>query len=282
MRSPIGISRVILVVLDGLRPDAIERFELTTLKYLAARGAHTLRGTTVEPSITAAAISSIFSGVHPHVHRIRSERIGIPRPTEPLTLLPRLLRDHGVPMYGHLAALPRPFRGLGSRLAAHVGANVTFAGNCAEEILDQAIVRLDRERNGVFFLHWPDADIAGHADGWMSPSYARGAAALDGAMARLVQSSGVLDDPSTVLIAFADHGGGGVIENDHGSRHPLDLTIPIVMVGGQVMATELAETTSLVDIPATVPWLLGIPAPANYAGRALTEGFAPVSRPIAA
>ena len=182
MLSPQGISRVIIVVLDGLRPDAILRLPLPGVMRLAEQGASTFKGTTVEPSITAAAISSLFSGVHPHVHRIRSERVGIPRPTEPLTLLPRLLRVHGFPMYGYFATLPRPFRGLGTRLAAHVGADVTFAGKCAEEILDQAVVRLDHERKGVFFLHWPDADIAGHAHGWMSPEYVQGAHALDQAL----------------------------------------------------------------------------------------------------
>jgi arylsulfatase A-like enzyme len=282
MLLPNGITRVILVVLDGLRPDTITHFPLPIIRSLADRGAHTFRGTTVEPSITAAAISSLFTGVHPHVHRIRSERVGIPRPTEQLTLLPRLLREHGIPTYGHLAALPRPLRALGTRLAAHLCAQVTFEGHCAEEILDQAIPRLDQERRGFYFLHWPDADLAGHSDGWMSPAYERGARQLDGALGRLVRATGVLDDPSTVLIACADHGGGGIVANDHCSRHPDDITIPIVMVGGQVVPADLDAGSSLVDIPATVTWLLGVPTPTNYAGRPLIEGFGPVRRPVAA
>ena len=216
------------------------------------------------------------------MHRIRSERIGIPRPTAHLTLLPQLLREHGIPVFGYLAVLPRPFRVLGTRLAAHSGAQVTFEGRGAEEILDQAIVRLDQERRGLFFLHWPDADLAGHSDGWMSPAYERGARQLDGALDRLVRATGVLDDPSTVLIACADHGGGGIVANDHCSRHLEDITIPIVMVGGQVVPADLDAGTSLVDIPATVPWLLGIPTPTNYAGRPLTAGLIPSRQPVAA
>ncbi len=179
-------------------------------------------------------------------------------------------------------AISRLFRGAGTRLAAHVGAQVTFEGSGAEGILDQAIVRLEQERSGLFFLHWPDADLAGHSDGWMSPAYQCGARQLDGALERLARVTGVLDDPSTVLIACADHGGGGIVANDHCSRHLEDITIPIVMVGGQVVPADLGAGASLVDIPATVPWLLGIPTPTNYAGRALTEGFIPVRRPVAA
>ena len=47
---------------------------------VAAGGAHTLEGVTVEPSVTAAALTSLFTGVGPEVHGIRSERRLIPRP----------------------------------------------------------------------------------------------------------------------------------------------------------------------------------------------------------
>ena len=118
MQSPHGIARVILVCLDGLRSDAVPLLPLPHIRALAACGATTFRGTTVEPSITAAALTSLFTGVPPSVHRIQSDRIGLPRPTEPLTTLPRLLHGHGLPTFGHLAALPRYFRGLGERIAA--------------------------------------------------------------------------------------------------------------------------------------------------------------------
>ncbi len=274
MQSPHGITRVILVCLDGLRSDAVPLLPLPHIRALAACGATTFRGTTVEPSITAAALASVFTGVPPSVHGIQSDRFGLPRPTEPLITLPRLLNDHGLPTFGHLAALPRYFRGLGPRIAAQIGAAVRFEGVGASDILDHARGTLDRERCGLIFLHWPDADVAGHADGWMSPRYAAAARRLDDSLDRLVRSTGVLDDPATVLIAFADHGGGGLLARDHNSRHLLDVTIPIIVVGRQIARTDLAPGASLLDIPATIARLLGIKTPANYAGRTLSESIA--------
>lgn len=273
MPSPQGISRVILVVLDGLRADAVSMLPLPHLRALSALGAHTFRARTVSPSITTAAMTSLFTGVTPDVHRIRSDRFGLPRPTEPLTPLPALLRSHGIPVFGHMATLPRPFRGIGARVAAQLGVTVIFEGGCAEEILDRALPSIEARPHGFTFLHWPDADIAGHTHGWMSPGYARGARQLDESLDRLVRATGVLDDPSTVLIALADHGGGGVRANDHDSGHPDDMTIPIVMVGGQVGITELPAGSLLVDVPATIPWLFGITPPASYAGRPLHEAI---------
>jgi arylsulfatase A-like enzyme len=279
MDSPAGITRVILVVLDGLRADTTALFPLPQLGALAARGAATFAGRTVRPSITAAAMTSLFTGVTPQVHGIESNRFGLPRGRERLVLLPRLLGEHGFPLHAFLHAIPRPYRGLAARVADHLGATLTCAADSANEILDVAWPTLTSGERGVHFLHWPDADRAGHAHGWMSPEYRAAARRLDAALGRLVRGTGVLDDPGSVLIAFADHGGGGKNPRDHESDHPLDTTIPIVMAGGQVVTGELAPMSSLLDIPATVAWLLGIDLPANYAGRPLVEAFAvPVRR----
>jgi predicted AlkP superfamily pyrophosphatase or phosphodiesterase len=274
MQAPHGITRVILVVLDGLRPDAIAALPLPALGAVAAAGAHTLTATTVVPSVTAAALTSLFTGVSPAVHGIRSERALIPRPGQRLTLLPRLLHDHGYRTFGYMAALPLGFQTIGTRLAARLGAAVAFGGHAAHGILDRALPTLERIRRGVVFLHWPDADTAGHAHGWMSREYRTAAQRLDAAFERLIDVTGALKDPETVVIALADHGGGGDAENDHHSNHQLDLTIPIVLAGGQVARTTLSAGASLLDVTSTVPWALGIDPPSSWMGRPLREAFA--------
>ena len=56
--------------------------------------------------------------------------------------------------------------------------------------------------------------------------------------------------------------------------HPHDRTIPLVVAGGGVAQGELAPCTSILDVPATVAWALGVPVPPEYAGRVLVEAFA--------
>ena len=62
MPTATPIRRVILVVLDGLRPDAIPRFGLAHLAALAHGGASTMLARTVHPSVTAAAMASLLTG----------------------------------------------------------------------------------------------------------------------------------------------------------------------------------------------------------------------------
>ncbi len=204
-----GVSRVIVVVLDGLRPDAVERFALPHLGSLLHTSAHTLVGRTVEPSTTAAALTSLFTGVPPGVHGIRSEHGFLPSLGKRLTLLPRLLARHRLPMAGYMRSLPFGFRTIGSTIAARLGVRATFAGHDAAGILAAAHRGLTEVRRGVLYLHWPDADLAGHAHGWMSAGYARAAMQLDHAVGRLLAETAVLADPTSVVIVLADQGGGG-------------------------------------------------------------------------
>lgn len=278
MSAPSGIERVVLVVLDGLRPELITPAWLPCLSALAGAGSHTFAGTTVQPSVTAAALASLFTGVEPSVHGIVGETTLRPRIGHRLTLLPRALATGGVPMVGHMRALPWGTRTLGTLLAAQLGMRTIFGGHDAESILDRAVPALRAAARGVTYLHWPDADLAGHAWGWMSPHYRAAARRLDTAMARLLDVSGVLDDPRAVVIALADHGGGGHRLDDHDSSHPHDVTIPIVMAGGQVRAGQLPAGSSPLDVCATVPWLFGIAPPVSWSGRPLREAFTAAPR----
>lgn len=272
--SPSHIRRVILVVLDGLRPDAIDAFGLEHLQRLMAHGAWTRRATTVTPSVTAAAMGSLVSGAPPQVHGLRGDRFHFPVPSGRVDPLPRVLQDHGLMTSAWVRELPLLFRPLGGRIARMAGvADARFAGQDAPGILLGARGALRSQRNGLLLFHWPDADRAGHAHGWMSAEYGEAARRLDASLGLLAALAELHDDPSSVLIALADHGGGGARANDHDSDHPLDRTIPIVLAGGAVVPGELAPMASLLDVPATVCWALGVPVPASYPGRPLTEAF---------
>lgn len=274
MPPPREIERVIVAVLDGLRPDAIPLYNLRHIDRLSREGASTFAATTVDPSVTAAAMTSLLTGVPPQTHGLTSERFHIPRPRGPLDPLPQLLGRYGLPSTACLATLPRAYRGLGQRIAARLGFTATrFAGDSAAEILTATRDVIDQQRRGLILFHWPDADRAGHTHGWMSNEYGVAARRLDAALGLLAAIAEAATDRSTVLIALADHGGGGLCRTHHDSAHRHDRTIPIVVVGGAVRPGPLAPSASLLDVPATVAWALGVTPPPSYAGRPLTEAF---------
>jgi arylsulfatase A-like enzyme len=106
----------------------------------------------------------------------------------------------------------------------------------------------------------------------MSDAYEEAAHCLDGTLGMLHALAQIGDDPSTLLVACADHGGGGFTSNDHNSDHPLDRTIPLLMSGGGVARRQL-HAVRLLDVPPTVLWALGVKPPADLEGRVLLEAF---------
>ncbi len=275
-----SIRRVILVVLDGLRADAPARHRMPHLASLLEAGAWTLSGRTVRPSVTAAAMTSLFTGVSPEIHGLRSDRFALPR--APVRPLPALLRGHGLATHGFMAQIPVVHRLVAARIAHRLGAATTFRGRSAAEILAAAQGTIARERTGLIVFHWPDADRAGHAAGWHSGAYAVAVSRLDQALGSLRALAGLDQDPGTMLLVCSDHGGGGRAADDHDSDHPDDTTIPIVLAGAGVRAGPLGSA-SLLDIPATTLWTLGVPVPGHFGGRPLTEAFRePAAHPAAA
>jgi len=268
------LQRVIVVVMDGVRADAAPLFHLGTLDRLAARGAATFAARTVIPSVTAAAMGSLFTGVAPAIHGLDSDRFRVPRPRGPVDPLPAVLRDAGIASSAFLARLPLAYRPLAAHLAKGLGlTSVTFRGEDAAGVLRAASSVLTTGVRGLVVLHWPDADRAGHAHGWTSRAYAAALRRIDESLGALDRATGGGTDPATLLIAVADHGGGGVVATDHDSAHVHDRTIPMILTGGAVRTCDLGNGASLLDIPATVLWALGTRIPPTYAGRPLTEAF---------
>jgi arylsulfatase A-like enzyme len=281
MDSPVGVRRVVLVVLDGLRPDAIETFTLANARRLVAHGAATLTGSTVSPSVTAACMASLLTGVSPDVHGLRSDRFHIPRHRGRTEPLPHVLAKTSLPTSAFMRRVPLLMRGVARQIARQLGIGAAhFAGVSAAGVLAAARDTLERQRDGLILLHWPDCDDAGHAHGWMTSPYADATRRLDHALGALVEMIGVPDDPTTLLIVVADHGGGGAELRHHDSAHPLDRTIPILLAGDAVRPGPLGPLVHLLDVPATVLWALGARIPSSYRGRPLREAFAAVTGPL--
>jgi hypothetical protein len=215
-------------------------------------------------------MASLLTGATPERHGLRSSRFYIPRPTGALHPLPRLLATKGLPTSIFLATPPFGFSTIARRIAAHLGFTVVgFADQHAAAILDAAEHTLRAQDQGLIVIHWPDADRAGHASGWMSAPYASAARALDVAFGRLVSSIDLDRDHRTLLIALADHGGGGALADQHESEHPLDVTIPLILAHSRIVPGDLGTGHSLLDVPATICAALGLGIPESFGGRPL-------------
>jgi predicted AlkP superfamily pyrophosphatase or phosphodiesterase len=265
------VRRLVIVLADGLRPDAVSPTVMPSLEALGEAFTLARRAHTVRPSATVAALASLATGVGPATHRLIEPglkflpRLGAIRPVS------QVLSCAGVPTDIVTADLGPAALSVAWALASTTGVRRLVAkGSRARETAAAAHRMLAEREQRLLFVYLPDCDRAGHAHGWMSDPYLEAAAEVDTAIGLL---STLTDD--TVVIVTADHGGGGVCANEHDEPHPINDHIPLIIAGpGVTRRHQLTRKISILDVPATVLWWFGVPVPECYEGRPLAEAFA--------
>jgi phosphopentomutase len=120
----------------------------------------------------------------------------------------------------------------------------------------------------LLFVHFPDVDLTGHCEGWMSAAYLETLARLDDALGRLLAAL----PPETTVILTADHGGKG---RTHGRAIAEDTTVPWIVAGPKVTRRgAMTAKVMQIDTAATALWMLGLRLPSGCAGAVVQEPFA--------
>ena len=275
-RPPASLTEhVILVSIDGLRPDAIRRFGAVNLQRLMREGSYTLAATTILPSKTLPSHTSMLTGEPPERHHVLWNTVATQKRDE--IEMPNIFsaaRSHGYETAAFFSkskfnALQR--EGTLDYSQAPGGWFGRWSGNRTAKDVE---TYLAKARPNLLFVHLTDPDAAGHRSGWMSPDYARGVRAADSAVGRLLASAErAFGAGNYSIIVTADHGGHGL---NHGSNKVEDVTIPWIAWGRGVKAGALAPTVvSTMDTASTVLYLLGVAEPADWLGSPVTGAFQP-------
>lgn len=271
------MRRVILILIDGLRPDAITPSIMPSLDTLAHNYTLALRATTIRPSTTVSALASLATGVEPATHRLVEPGLGFLGRLGGLRPVARELRKGGIATDVVSGELARGAWPVALALAAAAGVRkVVPGGRTPHDAAAAASQILLAGEEQAVFVYLPDCDRAGHAFGWMSPEYLKAAAAVDVAVGRLA----TWVDEALVMV-LADHGGGGVRSDDHDEPHPVNDHIPLIIGGvGATRRHQLTRPVSILDVPATLLWWFSRPIPPSYEGRPLTDALSQPARPV--
>lgn len=270
LKSP--ASRVVLVSVDGLRADALERWSAPVLSRLAREGASTTGATTVTPSLTVPAHLSLLAGVPPEEHGVFSDAVRFTQEMAALDPLFRHARDRDRTAVAFMSE-EGPLAGFDEALRCRQAFgldSLTLTPPRGLAAVERALPSLSNQEVSLLFVHIPDPDVAGHDHGWESAEYGRAVLRADSAVGEIVQAA---RSDSTLFMVVSDHGGGGAYgPHQHGSSSEEDVRIPLIVWGSRVRPTELGPA-SILDVAPTALWALGLVPPEAYSGRVLMEGF---------
>jgi hypothetical protein len=244
-RSASEITRVVVISVDGLNPDAITQLGATgTPAYhrLMTEGTWTFNARTeFEQTVT----------LPNHTSMLTSRRIDRTRGGHGVTWDDDRLRPRTVQ-----AAARHPVASVFSRLEGAGLSTAMFATKTKFSLykrswpaMDRAVIDLDNTRlvkrlrgdlnrtsRAFTFVHLSVADLAGHKHGWLSPAYLTAVHETDTLIGKILTTVGKTAESRdhTLVVVTADHGGSGA---GHAAPAVLgDYRIPFLVWGPGVPA----------------------------------------------
>ena len=266
------VSRnVVVISVDGLRPDAIEEYGMETLQQLMREGSYSLDAHTILPSKTLPSHTSMLTGENPAGHGItfnsESDEHGVVR----VPTIFEIARANGFHTAGFFSKAK--FRHLDRENAYdYRQAPSSNTDNwMATRTVPAAIRYMRHHQPNLLFVHVAEPDYAGHAAGWMGFFYGLAVKRADAAIAQVLRAAEMTFGVGNfTLLVTADHGGHG---KDHGSDDLQDTTIPWIAYGQGVERGASLTGIRTMDTAATALWLLGLRLPAEAEGRPVLGAF---------
>jgi len=258
-------SRVLILSIDGLRPDAIYAAPMPNLIALLQTSAYTFNAQTIYPSVTLPSHASMLTGLCPSKHGVDWN-----------DYLPERGYAQGTDIFdlAHAAGLQTVMY-VGKekliQLTEPSSVDIYRYINDRDLVIADELINNFPEDFGLLFVHFPLVDGMGHEYGWMSPEQLSVAYRADEALGNILAELNARDlRDETLIIVTADHGGH---DTTHGSSMPVDMTIPWITSGPGIQPKTLTTQVHTYDTAATAAYILGLPIPPEWDGVPVYEAF---------
>ena len=264
-------ERVVIISVDGLRPDLLVRGNVPNIRRLLEDGSFTFWARTVDEGYTLPAHVSMLTGVSPQKHGVTwNEHIEQSYPQVPTLFEVAKAGGLTTAMVSgktKFVVLDKPGTLDWKYLPRDEPVLDTF-------VAQQAATIVRDHKPHVLFVHLAGVDAVGHATGWGSPEQIAWLGEADKAVGMVLAAvRAAALSQSTLVIVTADHGGAGV---EHGPADERSLRIPWIAVGpgvrkGMDLTRYPDVKVNVTDTFATACAALGIKPKAPVEGTAVTH-----------
>lgn len=254
-------KKVILISIDGMRPDGLKACGNPYLAELEKTCTYTYEGSSMNPSVTFPCHFSMAHSVTPERHGILTNTY-VPQ-VRPVTGIFEKIKNAGgvsAMFYGWepLRDIARP---ASLKFATYINAYMKESSDTA--LTDEALRVISENKPDFAFLYMVETDEkGGHDNGWMSDEYLRRISIAIDNVKRVIDAFG--NEYSVIIMA--DHGGH---YRSHGSTMPEDMTVPFFFYGPDFEAGKTVEGLSLLDIAPTIAHLLEIDPEPEWEGHSV-------------
>lgn len=255
-------EKVLLILVDGMRPDSLEKSGHPFIEEMKAKGSFTLDAQTVMPSVTLPCHMSLFLSVPPERHGIL-DNIYTPQVRPISGLCEQLSANKKTCGFFHnwseLQDVARP----GSLAYSCFISGEAYTYEATNKMLtDQAIKYINEQLPDFTFLYLGLVDVIGHKYGWMSDEYIQ---SVYDSWVCIEKAARAVPEDYTIIVT-SDHGGH---DRNHGTNKPDDMTIPLFVKGKSFAPGTFIPYANIIDIAPTITKLLGVESNVDWEGKCL-------------
>lgn len=263
--------KVLLIGIDGVRPDVLAEVPTPVMDSLAAGGWYTPSARTTTPSVSGPAWSSILTGVWPAKHGVLDNGFEGRRYAEYPDFLTLAERERpGLATFAALDWMPlAALEGGGAALSGAIDTLVAVDGyelgwaEADSTVAARAARHLASADADAAFVYLGNPDETSHRHGSIGVEYREAIAVSDRHVGRLMEALRArpsYERENWLVLISTDHGRRE--DGGHGGDSPEEMTIFILASGPATGAWPAmgSEPAYIVDVPVTALHHLGISA----------------------
>jgi Uncharacterized proteins of the AP superfamily len=273
-----AVEHVLIISIDGLRPDRALWADMPVLRSMAKNGAYTFWARTTAVSITLPSHTSMLTGVTPRKHGVEwNSDLPLNEPVYPrVPTVFELAKNAGyttalIAGKSKFSTLAKP----GTVTWTAIPEAKNSSGSHATVTAAAARI-IEEHKPALIVVHYNEVDSTGHKYGWGSAEQFAKIEETDRELGHLLEAldrAGIRN--STTIIVSADHGGAG---RTHGPDDARSRHIPWIASGaGVVKGIDLTQDADLQvdteDTCVTACWLLGLPLLPYFDGKPVLSAF---------
>jgi predicted AlkP superfamily pyrophosphatase or phosphodiesterase len=240
------MSKLLVVIVDGLCTESLACAQVPSLDSLAKRGIYAGQLQALQPLHTLSILVSLFTSMPPHEHGVLCNSGAAPISSHAISLFSLLrYRQHNVAAFYSRDRLGLLFP-MGS-LQTGMLINSQSIRNVDRELAEQAARHLQRDKPDCCLLYLEGTDISGSHFGFLSEPYLESVEQADRALGMIMEH---------LLYVGADR------------EYAIMLAGPGIRQG-----VVVEQPVSLLDLAPTMAAILGLAPHPDWRGRMLAEWF---------
>ena len=255
------MNKVLLISIDGMRPDGLKECGNEYVKEMEKICSYTYEGSSVFPSVTFPCHFSMTHSVSPNRHGILTNTY-IPQVRPVKGIFEKVNEAGGSCAFFYGWEPLRDIASAGSlKFATYVNAYMQENGD--EVLTDECEKILSLHQPDFAFLYMVETDEkGGHDNGWMSNEYKKRISLAIDNVKRMIDKFG----NNYRIIIMADHGGH---DRSHGTELKEDMTVPFFFYGKEFEPGKILNNVSLLDIAPTIAKIMHLANEREWEGKAV-------------